>query len=138
MTSTRCAACDDAGLAALAAAVAADDLDAAIEQGLLAFEAPAACCAACAPRIATVLAARDVRLHALAARERFRARQTRLAERAEAKARRRAAATPAQDMPAQDMPAQDMSVQAAAPGLPSAAQAALARAKARAAAKRSG
>jgi hypothetical protein len=133
MTSTRCAACDDAGLAALAAAVADDDLDAAIEQGLLAFDAPAACCAACAPRIATVLAARDVRLHALAARERFRARQTRLAERAEAKARRRAAATPAQGMPAQDM-----SVQAAAPALPSAAQAALARAKARAAAKRSG
>ena len=78
MMSTGCAACDDAGLAALAAAVAVDDLDAAIEQGLLAFEAPATCCAACAPRVVSVLAARDARRHALAARERFRARQARL------------------------------------------------------------
>jgi hypothetical protein len=127
MTVTGCAACDDAGIATLAAAVAVDDLDAAIEQGLLAFEAPAACCTACAARIATVLTARDVRLHALAARERFRARQTRLTERAEAKARRRAAAAPVLDAPT-----------TAPPALPSAAQAALARAKARAAAKRSG
>jgi hypothetical protein len=127
MTPAGCAACDDAGIAALAAAVAVDDLDAAIEQGLLAFEAPAACCAACAPRIAILLAACDARRHALAARERFRARQTRLAERAEAKARRRAAAVPVLDAPTM-----------APPALPSAAQAALARAKARAAAKRSG
>jgi hypothetical protein len=126
MTPTGCAACDDAGIAALAAAVAVDDLDAAIEQGLLVFEAPAACCTACTARIATVLAARDIRRHALAARERFHARQTRLAERAEAKARRRAAVAPVPDAPTQ-----------AAPALPSAAQAALARAKARVAAKRS-
>lgn len=127
MTTKGCAACDDAGLAALTAAVAVDDLDAAIEQGLLAFEAPAGCCTACAARIATVLAARDARRHALAARERFRARQTRLVERAEAKARRRAAAAP----PVADQPK-------AAPALPSAALAALARAKAKAAAKRPG
>jgi hypothetical protein len=125
MTPTGCAACDDAGIAALAAAAAVDDLDAAIEQGLLVFEAPAACCTACTARIATVLAARDSRRNALAARERFHARQTRLAERAEAKARRRAAAQPLTDQPK------------TAPVLPSAALAALARAKARASAKRS-
>lgn len=127
MTPMRCAACDDAGLAALAESVAIDDLDTAIEQGLLAFEAPAACCAACVPRIASVLAARDARRHALAARERYRARQARLVERAEAKARRRAVAAPPAASPSKT-----------APALPSAALAALARAKARAAAKRSG
>ena len=137
MTPTGCPACNDTGIAALAAAVAVDDLDAAIEQGLLAFEAPATCCTACAPRIATVLAARDARRHALAARERFRARQARLIERAEEKARRRAAATSVEGLPAEGMSARGMPT-AAAPALPSAAQAALARAKARAAAKRSG
>ncbi len=121
-----CPACRDTGFAALADAVAADDLDGAIERGLLAFEAPSATCDACAPRVASVLAARDARLRALAARERYRARQVRLAERAEAKARRRAAALPPADLPK------------AAPALPSAALAALARAKAKAAAKRSG
>ena len=131
MTPTGCLACNDAGIAALAAAVAVDDLDAAIEHGLLAFEAPTGCCVACVPRIAAVLAARDARRQALAARERFRARQARLVERTEAKARRRAATAPAQDAPPQTAST------ATAPALPSAVQAALARAKARAAAKRS-
>ncbi|MFD0726067.1 hypothetical protein [Lysobacter brunescens] len=125
MSADACPVCRDSGVAALADAVAADNLDGAIERGLLAFEAPSAGCDACAPRVAAVLAARDARLRALAARERYRARQTRLAERAEAKARRRAAALPPTDQPK------------AAPALPSAALAALARAKAKAAAKRS-
>ena len=120
-----CPVCGNASVSALADAVAADDLDTAIERGLLAFEAPPAVCDACAPRVAALLAARDARLRALAARERYRARQTRLAERAEAKARRRATALPATDQPK------------ATPALPSAALAALVRAKARAAAKRS-
>lgn len=126
MTAGGCQVCHDAGLAALAAAVAGDDLDGAIERGLLTFEMPPGACDACAPRLAAILAARDVRLRALAARERHRAREMRLAERAEAKARRRAGAVPAQTVVAK-----------AAPALPSAALAALARAKAKAAAKRS-
>lgn len=127
MTAGGCPVCHDAGIAALAAAVAGDDLDGAIERGLLAFETPSVACDACAPRLAAILAARDARLRALAARERHRARERRLAERAEAKARRRAGATPGQAAAAK-----------AAPALPSAALAALARAKAKAAAKRSG
>lgn len=126
MTPGACPVCHDAGIAALVNAVAAHDLDGAIERGLLSFEAPPACCEACASRVAIVLAARDARVRALAARERYRAREARLAERAEAKARRRAAASPAQATPT------------TTPALPSAALAALARAKAKAAAKRSG
>jgi hypothetical protein len=125
MNAGACPVCRDAGVAALADAVAADDLDGAIERGLLAFEAPAGCCDACRLQVAAVLAARDIRLRALAARERYRARQARLAERAEAKARRRVAAQPVEEQ------------RKAAPALPSAALAALARAKARAATKRS-
>lgn len=130
MSTGACPVCRDAGFAALADAVAADDLDGAIEHGLLAFEAPAAGCERCGPRLASVLVARDARLRALAARERYRARQARLAERAEAKARRRAAAQPVEEQSVEEQPK-------AAPALPSAALAALARAKARAAAKRS-
>jgi hypothetical protein len=126
MSAGACPVCRDAGVSALADAVAADDLDGAIERGLLAFDAPADGCDACRPLVASVLAARDARLRALAARERYRARQARLAERAEAKARRRAAALPVVDEP-----------KAVTPALPSAALAALARAKAKAAAKRS-
>lgn len=126
MTAGACPICHDAGIAALAAAVVDDDLDGAIGRGLLVFEAPIVACDACAPRVAAVLAARDARLRALAARERYRARETRLAERAEAKARRRATAASAQT-----------ATTAPTPALPAAALAALARAKARAAAKRS-
>ncbi|GAA4800166.1 hypothetical protein [Lysobacter hankyongensis] len=116
-----CPHCDDPALAALADAVAADDIDRAIALGLLDFMPPAAACARCVPRLGAILIARDARLRALAARERYRARQMRLTERAELRARRRAAAvTPAPV--------------AAPPTLPAAAAAVLARAKAKAAA----
>jgi len=125
--STACPYCgsanerDRAAVAALLAAVTADDLDAAIELGLLQFELPPGVpCAECGPAIARLVAARDARRSALAARERHRRRDARLAQRAEANAaRRKAGAVATADMPK--------------PGLPDAAAAALARAKARAA-----
>ena len=121
MKAEDCPHCDDPTLAALAAAIAADDLDRAIALGLLDFMPPAGACARCAPRLEAILIARDARQRALAARERYRARQMRLAERAELRARRRAAAVATASV-------------AAAPTLPAAAAAALARAKAKAAA----
>ena len=86
---------------ALLAAIASDDLDAAIELGLLQFELrPGAPCADCGPDIARLLAARDARRSALAARERYRRRDARLAQRAEANAaRRKAGAAATADMP---------------------------------------
>jgi hypothetical protein len=120
-SSSLCLVCNDDAFRALCDSVTADDLDRAISLGLLNFEPPGEGCEKCAPRIAALLAARDARLHALAARERYRARQTRLAERAEARVRKRASAAPAPS--------------AAVPSLPPGAAAALARAKARAAAK---
>jgi hypothetical protein len=116
-----CPHCDDQALSALADAVAADDIDRAIALGLLDFAPPAAACESCIARIETIVHARDVRLRALAARERYRARQMRLAERAELRAHRRTAAVATVSV-------------AAAPTLPTAAAAALARAKAKAAA----
>lgn len=104
---------------AIAAALAGDDLDRAIETGLLAAMPCAGCTDLCNARI---IAARDARRSALAARERYRARQARLARRAEERAAARTApvtATPE-----------------AQPALPSAAAAALERAKARAAERR--
>ena len=89
-----------------------DDIDAAIERGLLDALPCPGCNANCA---STLIAARDARLRALAARERFRAREQRLARRA---AERDAARTNAARQPA---------------ALPPAAAAALARAKAKAA-----
>ena len=125
--STACPYCssaherDRAAVAALLAAIASDDLDAAIELGLLQFELRSEMpCADCGPDIARLVAARDARRSALAARERHRRRDARLAQRAEANAaRRKAGAAATADMPK--------------PGLPDAAAAALARAKARAA-----
>ncbi len=118
-----CAACGcaDAGGAAVhevAAALMQDDLDRAIEAGLLAATPCPACAPACSERLA---AARDTRLAALAARERYRARQARLQRRAEERAAARAVAF-APEATTETKPA-----------LPSAAAAALARAKARAA-----
>jgi len=112
-------------LRALADALAADDLDRAMTLGLLDArpEDIPDLCDACSARAGILIAARGGRLRALAARERHRTRQARLAERSAARARRRAAAAPQQPS-------------VAAPSLPPAAAAALARAKARAAAKR--
>lgn len=105
---------------AIAAALAADDVDEAIELGLLDHAA----CANCAPQcVERVQDARDARLNALAARERYRARQARLQRRAEALQAKRSAAAP------------ETPTKTAA--LPTAAAAALARAKARAAGRES-
>lgn len=106
-------------------ALAMDDLDRAIALGLLSFDPGPHRCDGCRETIETILATRDARLRALAARERFRAREARLAARADARARRRAEALAAPRAPA-------------TPALPPAAAAALARAMAKASAKREG
>lgn len=118
-----CLVCENVTLRALAEALAVDDLDHALTLGLLEArpEAHVNPCAECRKRARIVIAARDERFRALAARERYRARQARLVERAETRARKRKATT--------------TSPSATAPSLPPAAAAALARAKARAAAK---
>jgi hypothetical protein len=111
----------DAGSIATHAVIAAlvgDDLDRAIESGLLADVH----CDACAPACQAVLrAARAQRLNALAARERHRAREARLQARAQQRAARR------DTIQATALPEKTR------PPLPSAAAAALSRAKARAA-----
>ena len=96
----------------LVAALQVDDIDGAIERGLLSTEGCPSCTPVCS---AQLLQARDTRRFALDDRERFRARQRRLSERA---AQRDAARRP--------KPA------AGAPGLPAAAAAVLARALAKA------
>lgn len=120
---TSCRACADESLHPLIEALAADDIDRALTLGLLAYESEENLdlCAECSARVRTVIAARNERLRALAARERYRAREARLAARAEARSRKRSAST--------TLPS------AAAPSLPPAAAAALARAKTRVAAK---
>jgi len=115
--------CRDAANAtahAITAALAQDDLDSAIETGLLTSSGCAACSDACRTAL---FAARDDRLRALAARERFRAREARLQRRADERAVARAGVTSA------------VTIDTATPkpSLPSAAAAALARAKAKAA-----
>lgn len=115
-----CADAHGADAHAVAAALAEDDVDRAIEAGLLGVVPCAACSHACTARI---VAARDARLSALAARERYRARQARLQRRLEERAAARAAPMTA-------------AATEAPPSLPSAAAAALARAKARAAERR--
>ena len=124
MSATPCPACGDDTLRGLADALAADDLGRAMTLGLLDArpEDIPERCAACDARAGSIIAARDERLRALAARERHRARQARLAERTAARARKREATAPQRTV--------------AAPSLPPAAAAALARAKARVAAKR--
>lgn len=97
---------------AILAALREDDLDFAIERGLLEAHACPGCGNACMSLLAK---ARDERLQALAARERHRARGLRLARRA---AERDAARARASKQPA---------------ALPPAAAAALARARAKAA-----
>ncbi|QQP98813.1 hypothetical protein JHW38_07375 [Lysobacter enzymogenes] len=118
---------------AIARALAGDDVDGAIALGLLdpAF-AEDCVCAACAPECAQRSRdARQARLRALAARERYRERERRLQRRAEERAAQRAAPAAV----AQAMPAETATTAAPPPrpALPSAAAAALARAKAKAA-----
>ena len=100
---------------ALLAAMREDDLDAALDLGLLEAQPCPSCATACNARL---LEARDARLSALAARARFRSRAERLARR---KADRDAARAP--------MP----SAAAKAPALPPSAADVLARALAKAA-----
>ena len=93
--------------------LAADDIDAAIEAGLMRFVA----CPACDPILVARVAAEQQRLTtAWAARDRYLARRTRLARRAEERDVRRAAPAPERKS-----------------ALPAAAAAILARAKAKAA-----
>ncbi|WP_223676229.1 hypothetical protein [Novilysobacter selenitireducens] len=107
----------------IATALRIDDVDAAIEGGLL--DADAACPGCSADCTTMIEAARSERLDALAARERYRAREARLQRRAQERAARRTAPAAVPGTPAGP---------AAQPALPPAAAAALARAKARAAA----
>jgi hypothetical protein len=100
---------------ALVAAVADGDLDAAMGLGLIDSRACPSCSAACT---AALLGVRDDRQRALAARERFRAREARLAQRRRERDLRRVTGPAASSI-------------AATPALPPAAAAALARAKAR-------
>jgi hypothetical protein len=105
---------------AVRAALVEDDLDRALTLGLLDVATCEGCDHACTTAL---LGAREARVRALAARDRFRAREVRLERRRQERADRRSSAT--------------------APGisttpspLPAAAAAALARAKAKAAAPR--
>lgn len=123
-----CASACPVGLAtsALLEALHADDLDRALALGLLDCTGCGACTRACAaglPVAGVLVAARDERLRALAARERFRARASRL--------ERRAAERAAKRMPA--VHSESVAVTPQRSTLPTAAAAALARAKARAA-----
>lgn len=123
-----CASACPVGLptAALLAALQADDVDRALSLGLLDCTGCGDCSRACdagVPVAQTLIAARDDRRRALAARERFRARASRL--------ERRAAERAAKRMPA--VHAETVVVTPQSTALPSSAAAALARAKARAA-----
>lgn len=131
-------------LRALAAAVEIEDINAAIERGLLDYLALAersdiqiaSVCAACVRDDRVIVAARDARMRALAARERFRKREARLRERERSRAEKRRAAAASNAASATDDPSS--SIASPKPTLPPAAAAALARAKAKAAAKREG
>jgi hypothetical protein len=103
------------------AALVEDDLDGAIQSGLLADHVCDGCTPACT---AMLLDRRNARQFALAARERFRAREARLARRQQERTARRSTAPAIGTV--------------AAPALPAAAAAALARAKAKAAGRNPG
>lgn len=105
----RCGCTGSAAVHAVANALAVDDLDHALDTGLLELEPCPLCTPACRQSVLDVAAARRV---ALAARERYRAREARLVRRAAERAARRKPPVPT--------------------GLPPAAAAALARAKAKA------
>lgn len=115
--------CDDAGATVahvIVAALRAGDLDRAIAAGLLDGARCTGCGVACNDAL---LAARNERLAALAARDRHRARNDRLQRRAAELAAKRAPVRPIDTAAAPT----------ARPALPAAAAAALARAKAKAA-----
>ena len=108
-----CTAADDGGVHGLLVLLDRDDLDAALTQGLLEAQPCSGCAAGCNVQL---VAARDARCNALAARSRYRAREARLQRR---KTERDAARRP--QPTTTEMPA-----------LPSAAADALARALAKA------
>jgi len=85
----------------IVAALALDDLDGAIDAGLLAMDACPSCAPACAGALA---AARDGRRGALAARDRFRARQARLLRRRQERLARRAPVDDAVPSPQASLP----------------------------------
>ena len=116
MTATACPCCEHART--LRAQLTADDLDAAIEGGLMAFQP----CDCGDDAVAVVVQAQQRLRSAWAARERYRQRQARLACRAAEREARRVKASGVAD-----------DVKAPRPALPSAAAAILARAKAKAA-----
>jgi hypothetical protein len=121
-----CGCRDPRGTAAHAinAALRVDDVDRAIDAGLLDRSIE---CASCGDACRTSLHdARNARITALAARERYRVRNARLERRAHERAQQRAP-SPASG------PIADATPNAPAPALPSAAAAALARARAKAA-----
>jgi hypothetical protein len=117
-----CGCRDPRGTAAHAinAALRVDDVDRAIDAGLLDRDVE---CTSCGDECRKALHdARDARLTALAARERYRARNARLERRARERAEQR-----------EPKPAPDTTHGTPTPALPSAAAAALARARAKAA-----
>jgi len=118
-----CPCCDLAR--ALCARLAEDDVDGAIDAGLMAFR-PCGCADGDAAAVAAVLRAQARLRTAWDARRRYRLRQARLARRAaEREARRLAAAAPAAVDGESSVPPR--------PALPAGAAAILARAKAKAA-----
>ena len=138
----RCGCADARGAAAhaIVAALAQGDLDAAIALGLLSAnfdDGDGIVCRHCTGACTQALrSAREARLRALAARERYRARNLRLQRRADERAAQRVAApapASAVDHAADDVIADTSPPATQRPALPSAAAAALARAKAKAA-----
>ncbi len=124
-----CAESQQAAVHAITRLLAADDLDAAIEAGLLACDGCPGCTGACTQ---SLLAARDERRFALASRDRFRAREARLAQRRQQRLEKRMQARGASSADGKQPDGA-----ATPPPLPTAAAAALARAKERAARGRS-
>ncbi len=122
MTPCRCPTCDLAR--SLHALLMADDVDGAIEAGLMSFAA-CDCTTDDVVTITSVMQAQARLRTAWEARRRYRLRQARLARRAQEREARRLAAAPATTDTASSAPER--------PALPASAAAILARAKAKAA-----
>lgn len=103
MGACRCGCDDPRGADAhrIVDALASDDIDTAIDAGLLAIEGCAGCSPACTSLLAT---ARDARRAALAARERFRAREARSSRRQQERVARRIPAEAAAASPIAALP----------------------------------